>query len=129
MYGRKTLTGLLASEGIRIAEKRVGLSMQTLAPHQHKARLLNVALNPHPYTANYFRHKLHVDQNERLVMYGVTHAMAIDGYSRKIISFITMPIKNCVEILIHMARYDNNVTTTILLYTAITVHGVCTTCS
>ena len=128
MYGRKTLTGLLASEGIRIAEKRVGLSMQTLAPHQHKAAQLNVArqLNPHPYTANYFGHKLHVDQNEKLVMYGVTHAMAIDGYSRKIISFITMPIKNCVEILIHMARYANNVTTTILLYTAITVHGVCT---
>ena len=131
MYGRKTLTGLLASEGIRIAEKRVGLSMQTLAPHQHKARQLNVArqLNPHPYTANYFGHKLHVDQNEKLVMYGVTHAMAIDGYSRKIISFITMPIKNCVGILIHMARYANNVTTTILLYTAITVHGVCTTFS
>ena len=131
MYGRKTLTGLLASEGVRIAEKRVGLSMQTLAPHQHKARQLNVArqLNPHPYTANYFGHKLHVDQNEKLVMYGVTHAMAIDGYSRKIISFITMPIKNCVEILIHMARYANNVTTTILLYTAITVHGVCTTFS
>ena len=60
-------------------------------------------------------------------MYGVTHAMAIDGYSRKIISFITMPIKNCVEILIHMTRYDNNVPTTILLYTAITVYGVCTT--
>ena len=101
------MTGLLASEGIRIAEKRVGQSMQKVAPHQHKARQLNVArqLNPHPYTANY----LHIDQNEKLVMYGVTHAMAIDGYSRKIISFITMPIKNCVEILLHMARYDYNV--------------------
>lgn len=102
------MTGLLASEGIRIAEKRVGNSMQKIAPRQHQARQMNVArqLNPIPYKANYFGQKLHIDQNEKLVMYGVTHAMAIDGYSRKIVSFITMPIKNCVEILIHMARYD-----------------------
>ena len=102
------MVGLLASEGVRIAEKRVGESMQRMAPHQHRGRQLNVArqLNPHPYTANYFGHKLHIDQNEKLVMYGVTHAMAIDGYSRKIISFNTMPIKNCVEIFSHTARYD-----------------------
>ena len=30
----------------------------------------------------------HIDQNEKLVMFGVTHICAVDG---KIMSFITMP--------------------------------------
>ena len=30
-------------------------------------------INPFPYHASYFGHKLHVDQNEKLVMFGVTH--------------------------------------------------------
>ena len=28
--------------------------------------------------------KLHLDQNEKCVTFGVTHVLAIDGYSRKI---------------------------------------------
>lgn len=105
------MTGLLTSQGIWIGEKRVENVMRKLAPRQHQARQMNIArqLNPIPYKANYFGQNIHIDQNEKLVMYGVTHAMAIDGYSRKIISFITMPIKNCVEILVQMARYDYNV--------------------
>jgi len=35
--------------------------------------------NPVPYHADYFGHKLHIDQNEKLVMYGVTHVTAVDG--------------------------------------------------
>ena len=38
--------------------------------------------------------KLHLDQNEKLVMFGVTHVAAIDGFSGKIVAFETMPIKN-----------------------------------
>ena len=30
--------------------------------------------------AEYVGHKLHVDQNEKMVMFGVTHVMAIDGF-------------------------------------------------
>ena len=41
--------------------------------------------NPIPYQAEYFGHKLHLDQNEKLAMYGVTHVCAIDGYSAKVI--------------------------------------------
>lgn len=64
------------------------------------ARRVNTArqINPIPYRADYFGHKLHVDQNEKLVMFGVTHICGIDGYSGKIVGFATMPIKNCVEI-------------------------------
>jgi len=44
---------------------------------------MHVAVNPVPYRANYFGEKLHFDQNEKLVTYGVTHVLAVDGYSRK----------------------------------------------
>jgi len=39
-------------------------------------------------------HKLHLDQNEKLGMFGVTHVLAIDGFSSKIVADSTMPIKN-----------------------------------
>ena len=31
-------------------------------------------------------------------MFGVTHIMAVDGYSGKIVALSTMPVKNCVVI-------------------------------
>jgi hypothetical protein len=33
------------------------------------------------------------DQNEKLAMYGVTHVMAVDGFSRKIVGMISIPLK------------------------------------
>lgn len=51
-------------------------------------------MNPLPYQARYFGQKLHLDQNEKCVMFGVTHVLAIDGFSRKIVGFITIPKKN-----------------------------------
>ena len=41
-------------------------------------------VNPVQYAALYFGHKLHIDQNEKLKMYGVTHVVARDGFSGKI---------------------------------------------
>ena len=38
-----------------------------------------------PYRADYFSHKLHIKQNEKLEMYGVTYVTAIDGHSRMIV--------------------------------------------
>ena len=67
-------------------------------------QLTTRSLNPIPYSADYFGHKVHVDQNEKLVLYGVTHICAIDGYSNKIVAFITMPIKNCIEIYSHLYK-------------------------
>lgn len=34
----------------------------------------------------------------KCVMFGVTHVLAIDGYSRKIVGFITIPKKNPIVI-------------------------------
>ena len=37
-------------------------------------------------------------------MYGVTHVLAIDGHSRKIVGFLTIPVKNAVAIYAHLFR-------------------------
>ena len=47
---------------------------------------------------------MHIDQNEKLVMYGVTHVCARDGYSGMIVAFTTMPIKNNLEIYEHVYK-------------------------
>ena len=53
--------------------------------------------NPVPYQADYFGHKLHCDQNEKMVMYGVTHVAAVDGWSGMIVGFVTMPINTTLR--------------------------------
>lgn len=100
------MTGLLASQGIRVGQRRVGESLKRVNPGYHLARRTCTArqLNPIPYHADYFGHKLHIDQNEKLVMFGVTHICAVDGYSGKIVAFITMPIKNNIEIYEHLYK-------------------------
>lgn len=100
------MTGFLRTNGIYSSEMRVGQSLCRVNPQYHSQRMDTAtrSLNPIPYSADYFGHKLHVDQNEKLVMYGVTHVCAIDGYSSKIVAFITLPIKNCVEIYSHLYK-------------------------
>ena len=92
------MTGYLRNKHnfIGFGEKRVGESLARVCPHYHQKRQTNTArsVNAVPYRADYFGHKLHVDQNEKLVMYGVTHVAAIDGHSRYVVGAITLPIKN-----------------------------------
>ena len=100
------MIGLLASQGPRISQQRVGESLSRVNPgYQHARRTATARqMNPIPYRADYFGHKLHIDQNEKLVMFGVTHICAVDGYSGKIVEFVTMPVKNNVEIYAHFFR-------------------------
>ena len=99
-YGRKMVKGMLASHDIHVAEKRLASSMQRMNPSHHQAQCTATEskTNPQPYHADYFGHKLYVDQNEKLAICGVTHIAAIDGYSATIVGFVTMPIKNNLEI-------------------------------
>lgn len=114
--------GFLLSKNQKYGVRKVGAALKRLAPDAHQARLSNVSrrTNPKPYIAQYFGRKLHVDQNEDLVNYGVTYVMAIDGYSGSMFKFIrnfslgytrlsmlllgyiplamNMPIKNCITI-------------------------------
>ena len=94
------MTGLLGSHGIRVSQLRVGQSLQRVNPghHQQRVRRINRLTNPISYRSEYAGEKLHIDQNEKLVMFGITHVCAIDGHSGKIVSFITMPIKNNIVI-------------------------------
>lgn len=104
-YGRRTLHGLLRSEGICVSQRRVGDSLGRVFPqarHQ-RASTMNRHINPVPYTASYFGEKLHFDQNEKLSIYGVVHVLAVDGFSRKLVGFITIPKKN--PILIYRFLY------------------------
>ena len=100
------MTGLLASQGLQVAQRRVRESLERTNPgYQHAQRTATMRnMNPVPYRADYFGHKLHVDQNEKLIMFGVTHICAVDGYSGKVVGFVTMPVKNNVEIYIHLFR-------------------------
>lgn len=98
------MTGLLASQGVRVSQVRVGQSLRRTNPPYHHQRMNSTTkqLNPVPYSAEYFGHKIHIDQNEKLVMFGVTHVCARDG---KVVAFITIPIKNNIEIYEHLFRY------------------------
>ena len=91
------LTGYIKHKtNLTIAEERVGAALKNTFPRNAEARKQSTsrAVNPIPYTADYFGHKLHIDQNEKLGLYGVTHMAAIDGHSRMIVSWTTMPVKN-----------------------------------
>ena len=96
MYGRSMMKAYLESRGIKVAEHKIAASLQHVAPESHEKRRHNVVdkTNPIPYEAHYFGHKIHLDQNEKLVMFGVTHIIAVDGYSRMIVGHVTVPIKN-----------------------------------
>ena len=93
--------------GMRIGQNRIGKALTTEAPNYHQRRGTATArlINPIPYRADYFGHKLHIDQNEKLVMYGVVHLVAIDSHSRFIVAGTTMPIKNNVKIYKYIYRY------------------------
>jgi len=82
---------------IHASEHCVTESLSRVAPIQHQQRQCTTQqlLNPIPYRVTAHGEKLHLDQNEKVVMYGMTHVVAVDGYSRKIVGFITLPVKKC----------------------------------
>ena len=100
------MKGFLSSKGINIGESKVAESLQRVAPESYERRRQSTIdrTNPVPYHASAFGHKLHLDQNEKLIMFGVTHVVAVDGYSGMIVSSITIPIKNNKLIYEHLFR-------------------------
>ena len=86
-YGRRTLHGLLHSEGIHVSQRRIAAHTHR---HELASRTQSMAqhINPVPYVAHCFGDKLHVDQNEKL------NIVAVDGYSRKVVAFVALPNKN-----------------------------------
>ena len=103
-WGRKMLKGYLRKQGVNICSKRIGTSLASVAPVYHQQRLTRTerATNPLPYHAQYFGHKIHMDQNEKIAMYGVTHVCATDGHSGRVVSHALMPVKNNLLIYEHV---------------------------
>ena len=81
-------------------------SIKALIGHSHlvsQMRVLRVLssvapmvrTNPIPYLAPYFGFKAHSDQNEKIGKdYGYTHVLMIDGSSRLIVGYISIPMKS-----------------------------------
>lgn len=92
--------GYLRSKGIPVSDHQLRSCLPSVAPSAHIQRQTDglERANPHVYVARYFGHKLHVDQNEKLAMFGVTYVLARDGYSGKIVGSSVMPVKNNLTI-------------------------------
>ena len=74
------MTGFIRKEfGLSVGQNQVGNALATVCPRNHQQRRKGAF--PVPYRADCFSHKMHFDQNEKLVMYEVTHVIAIDGHS------------------------------------------------
>jgi len=102
------MTGYLRHRyGLQVGQNRVATALRSTAPAYHRRRQTNTArnINPIPYKADYFGHKLHMDQNEKIVMYGVVHVAAIDGHSRYVVGGATMPVKNNMVIYRDVYRF------------------------
>ena len=80
---------------------------QQFCPRKHQQRRNEAfrQVNPIPYDADYFGYKMHFDQNEKLVMYGVTYLVTVGGYSRFITGACTMPVNNNLVIYEEVIRY------------------------
>lgn len=93
------MQGLLHSNRIDVSQARLAASLRRVTPIQYHARSIDTyqMLNPAPYRVSHYGEKLHLDQN-KIVMFGVTHALAVDGCNRTIVGFITLPIKNAIAI-------------------------------
>ena len=105
-YGRKMMTGCLRSMGVSVSERKVENALKKICPSTQGERCMQAgrSFNPKVYKADYSGHKLHVDQNEKHVIYGVTHVVACDGYSGMITGYKTMAIKNNLTIYEKMFR-------------------------
>lgn len=107
VYGRRLMRGYLLSKGFRISEKKIASAMHSVDPvnYEHRRQNSHDRRNPVPYQALYYGHKIHIDQNEKLVSFGVTSVISRDGYSGKIITFAVMPVKNNIAIYDLIFRY------------------------
>ena len=76
----KLMRGMVSSEGFEITEKHIASSLHRVAPEAYEAQRNDThdRLNPKPYIALYHGHKLHIDQNEKLVNFGVVYMSLLE---------------------------------------------------
>ena len=92
-----------------ISQRRISKMLKKVAPRTHRERAHDLLdrTNPVPYHAPYFGYKLHMDQNEKIAQeYGVTHVHALDGCSRMVLGFITIPKNKLVSRTLKKAYWE-----------------------
>ena len=64
------LSGALRCKGIHVGETKLGKSLKEINLNAQKARQYSAgrSLNPKVYKTDYFGHKIHYDQSEKLGM-------------------------------------------------------------
>ena len=90
-----------------VSQRCISRALRAVTPMEHEARArdLLIKTNPVPYFAPYFGFKAHLNQNERIGQaYGCTHVLMIDGCSRLIVGFTSIPMKNPVLIYEYLFR-------------------------
>ena len=91
---------LVVTSGV-VSQRRVTKALLQVSPraYQARARELVVKTKPVPYKAPCFGYKGHFDKKEKLAQsYGCTHVLFVDGWSRLIAGFTSMPVKNPILI-------------------------------
>lgn len=85
---------------MRLGEKIVRRALEQISTVYTQMRREGTArqTNPHVYYVEYPGHKLHMDQNEKVIDFGVTDFLASDGFSGKILGYSVMAIKNNLTI-------------------------------
>ena len=104
-YGRKMMQGSVRAQlGVipgAISQRRVSVALRTVAPDASVARPRDLLerTNPVPYASPYFGYKCHFNQNETIgQQHGCTHVVMIDGCSRLVAGFTSIPINNSILI-------------------------------
>uniref|UniRef100_A0A914UQP7 Integrase catalytic domain-containing protein n=1 Tax=Plectus sambesii TaxID=2011161 RepID=A0A914UQP7_9BILA len=94
------LQGYLRMQGITASQRRIRAAQAVVAPSYLTNRRADAQrqTNPQPYRAPYFGDNLHMDQNEKLVEYGIVFVTAVDGLSGCITRAAIMPRKNNLTI-------------------------------
>ena len=99
-YGRKMMQGsirALIGHWHLVSQRRISRALRVVAPMEHEARARDLLIRPNSvaYFAPYFGFKAHLDQNEKIGQdYGCTHVLMIDGCSRLIVGYTSIPIKS-----------------------------------
>lgn len=106
--GRKKMTGYVrVRTNIQISKTSAGKSLSKVYPHYQQRYRQNTAwaINPVPYRADNFGHKMRVDQNEKLEMHLVTRVAAKDGHCYFVVGYATMRMKNNLIVFEDVCRY------------------------
>ena len=94
------MTGCLRSMEVSISKIQVGNTLKEICPRAKPNRCMQAgrSFNPKIYKVDYFGHKMLLDQNEKLVMDGITQVVARDGYFGMITGYATIANKNNLTI-------------------------------